>query len=152
MERAMKLLAIRARSRRELVDRLLGMGFGPLVVDKVDRRLAELGLVDDTEFALQRVRHLLSKGRSAGATRIDLVANGLSEELIDSSLNELAVRENDLERAVALARKRMLTCRHLPDEKAFQRVARYLCSKGYDPEVAEDACRQAFGDPGPGRG
>jgi regulatory protein len=150
LERALKLLAIRARSRRELADRLMGMGFGPLVVDKVDCRLAELGLVNDDEFALQRVHHLLAKGRSAGATRVDLESHGLSDELIESCMEQLGGERSDLSRAIAVARRRLLTCGHLPAEKAFQRVARYLCSQGYDPEVAEEACRHVLPEAGPG--
>jgi regulatory protein len=149
IERAMKLLTIRARSRRELADRLIGMGFGPLVVDKVDRRLVELGLVDDNEFALQRVRHLLAKGRSTGATRVDLESHGLPTELIESYIQQAGGAPGDLERAVAVARKRLVICRHFPAVKAFQRVVRYLCAQGYEPEVAEEACRRALGDAGP---
>lgn len=151
MERAMKLLAVRARSRRELSDRLVSMGFAPVAVAKVDVRLAELGLVDDVEFALERVRHLLSRGRSAGAMRLDLASRGVAEEVIDSSIDVLARDGSDRERAVALAQRRAETCAHLPTDKAFGRVARYLCSQGYGPEVAEEACRVVFdrvaGDP-----
>jgi regulatory protein len=144
LERAMKLLAVRARSRRELSDRLLGLGFGPVAVEKVDVRLAELGLVDDVEYALERVRHLLSRGRSAGAMRQDLASRGVAEEVIDSSLGSVRSEGADRERAVALAQRRAVACRDLPADKAFARVARYLCSKGYGPELAQDACREVF--------
>jgi regulatory protein len=144
LERAMKLLAVRARSRRELSERLLSLGFGPVAVEKVDFRLAELGLVDDVEYALERVRHLLSRGRSVGAMKQDLASRGVAEEVIDSSFGSFHSEGADRDRAVALAQRRAAACGNLPADKAFARVARYLCSKGYGPEVAEDACRQVF--------
>lgn len=146
----MKLLAVRARSRRELSDRLLSMGFAPVAVEKVDVRLVELGLVDDVEFALERVRHLLSRGRSASAMKRDLASRGVAEEVIDSSIDVLEDAGGDRERAVALARRRAETCGHMPAEKAFGRVARYLCSQGYEAEVAEEVCREVFEDWGRG--
>lgn len=149
MERAARLLAVRARSRRELCDRLLGAGYSPSAVEAVERRLTELGLIDDTEFALQRVRHLFSRGTPAGAARADLRGRGVPDEVIESALAELEPQQGDEHlQALALAQKRAASCSDLPAGKAFARVARYLCSRGYGPEVAAGACRSVFGQPG----
>lgn len=145
-ERAVKLLGIRARSRRELSDRLLSMGFGPVTVERVDERLASLGLVDDREYALERVRHLLSRGRSSRAARDDLAARGITEEQIGSSVDELAPEGDDAERAVALARRRAAGIAGLDPATAYRRVARYLGAQGYDAETVQEACWEVFGE------
>lgn len=144
LDRAMKLLSVRARSRRELSDRILRWGYSHSTAEYVECRLTELGLVDDSEFALERVAHLLSGNGSFGLARRDLQRSGISEEAIDCALAEFEQGESEQERAVAIAYKRAASCRHLPDNKAFQRVARYLCSQGYGPDVAFEACRSVF--------
>ncbi|MGQ0678725.1 MAG: regulatory protein RecX [Actinomycetota bacterium] len=146
MERAMKMLTFRARSRREVSDRLLSLGFNHGTVGVVDLRLVELGWVNDVEYALERVRHLLAKGTASRAARIDLERLGLDQEAVRQALLELEAGGSESDRAKALAQNRAAGCAGLPADRAFQRVARYLCSKGYAPEVAAQACRSVFGD------
>ena len=146
LERAMKLLAVRSRSRRELADRLLGMGFGPVAVEKVDRRLAALGLVDDTEFALERVRHLLARGRSLRAAHLDLSGHGIGDDVIEFAVAEVDADQPELSRAVAIANARARRSLGETPRKTYARVARYLSAQGFDPETVEEACREVFGD------
>ena len=54
--RALGLLDQRARSRKELRDRLVAADFEPEVVDTVVDDLAGVGLVDDEAFAKEWVR------------------------------------------------------------------------------------------------
>lgn len=145
LERAMRLLAVRARSRRELVDRLKRMGYSHGTIGSVERRLTDLGLIDDTEFALERVRHLLAKGISTRSARFDLQKCGLPEDAIAVALLEFESGETEQERALAVAQQRASSCRNLPSDQAFQRVARYLYSKGYGSDVAAEACSSVFG-------
>lgn len=145
LERALRLLAVRARSRRELSDRLGRLGYSHNTIDFVELRLVDLGLIDDTEFALERVRHLLSKGVSSRSARFDLQKCGLPPDAIEVAIAEFEAGDSEQERALALAVQRACSCKNLPTDRAFQRVARYLYSKGYGPEVAAEACRAVFG-------
>ena len=53
IERAGRLLAVRARSEHEIRTRLAEAGFGPAAVEGVIGRLVELSLIDDDAFARQ---------------------------------------------------------------------------------------------------
>lgn len=145
LERAMRLLAVRARSRRELSDRLARMGYSHDTIDLVEQRMVDLGLIDDAEFALERVRHLLSKGVSSRSARFDLQKCGLPADAIEVAIAEFESGDTEQDRARALALQRASSCKNMPTDRAFQRVSRYLYSKGYGSEVAAEACRSVFG-------
>src|SRR5207245_686852 len=93
-ERALGLLAVRARSRWELERRLLQAGFDRVEVDEVLDRLERVGLVDDATFAREFAEQgfgvrrsgrravssaLLSKG-VAPSIVADIVAIGAPDE------------------------------------------------------------------------
>lgn len=148
LSRAMKLLAVRGRSRHEVTKRLIGAGFTPAVVDAVELRLVELGLLDDSAFAQECARQALAAGKSRDWIRADLAQRGLSSSVIEETISVVgAENDDDQERAFALARKRALSFGDLPPAKAYQRITRYLCQKGYGPELAGDVARRVIGDP-----
>ena len=69
--RALGLLDQRARSRKELRDRLVAADFEPDVVEDVVDDLAGVGLVDDETFAKEWVRQRHARrGKSARALNI----------------------------------------------------------------------------------
>src|ERR671917_342740 len=67
MNRALHFLGYRARSRREVRDRLRRYGYGPETVEGVVGRLVELGYLDDKEFARTATRE---KARRYGPRRV----------------------------------------------------------------------------------
>jgi regulatory protein len=62
---ALRLLAVRARSRGELERRLAQRGFGEAVVAAALDRLAEAGLVDDAAFAAAYAESRAARGADA---------------------------------------------------------------------------------------
>ena len=62
-ERALGLLAVRPRSRRELERRLLQAGFASAEVTDVLSRLERVGLVDDEAFARALAEQAFGNGR-----------------------------------------------------------------------------------------
>jgi regulatory protein len=143
-ERALGLLAVRPRSRRELELRLRRAGFDPDEVDGELGRLEAVGLVDDEAFARQVVEHELSRrgsGRRAIVSR--LAAKGVARDTIELALEEV-VPEADEERAVALARARASRLGGLAPEQAFVRLVGFLARRGYDSGVSRRAARRAL--------
>src|ERR687894_1856993 len=67
MNRALHFLGYRARSRREVCDRLRRYGYGEETVEVIVGRLEELGYLDDKEFARTVVRE---KARKYGPRRV----------------------------------------------------------------------------------
>src|SRR4029077_7542525 len=83
-ERALGLLAVRARSRRELERRLLKAGFEPDEVAEVLERLGRVCLIDDEAFARQVAEHAFGVKRSGRRAVVSsLRAAGVAHDLIE---------------------------------------------------------------------
>ncbi len=142
-ERALGLLAVRARSRRELERRLLGAGFPSEEVEDALERLERVGLVDDEAFARQVVEHGFGNkkaGRRAVAGR--LAAAGVPPAIASSAIEAHGGDEG--ERAQDLADARALRMRSVEPAKAYQRLTSLLVRRGYDSETARRAARRAL--------
>jgi regulatory protein len=141
-ERALGLLAVRARSRRELERRLLRAGFDRAEVDDELTRLEDVGLIDDEAFARQLVEHQAG-ARLAGdrAIRSALAQKGVSPGVADAILEELG---DDETRAAELATARVGRLRGLDPATAFSRLSSFLMRRGYAPNVARPAARRAL--------
>lgn len=142
-ERALGLLAVRARSRRELERRLLQAGFERDEVADVLDRLERVGLVDDEAFARQVAEHgfgVKRAGRRAVAST--LAAAGVDPEVIAGAVR---AHEGDEDaRAEDLARARAARMGALDPAKAFSRLTSLLVRRGYSPDVARCAARRAL--------
>jgi regulatory protein len=134
---------VRPRSRRELERRLIAAGFdGPEVLDVLER-LQRVGLVDDEEFA-RRVAEYQFGSRRAGRRAVTgaLLEKGVAPNVIAQVIDDAPDAEQD--RAVALASARALRMRALDPVKAFNRLTGLLMRRGYAPEVARRAAREAL--------
>jgi regulatory protein len=143
-ERALGLLAVRARSRWEIQMRLRRAGFEAEEIAETLSRLERVGLVDDEAFARQLVEHrfqVRSAGRRAVAS--ELAAKGISPEVANLVLEEMS-GPGDEERAHALAESRARRLDKLPPEKAFGRLSGLLMRRGFDPATARSAARRAL--------
>ncbi|WP_062974630.1 recombination regulator RecX [Nocardia flavorosea] len=136
-EACLRLLAVRARSRAELAQRLSAKGFAAEVIERSLDRLAEVGLVDDAEFARQwvRQRHSFSgKGRQALAQ--ELRRKGVAPEEATAALDDITV-DDEHERATELVRRKLRTLpADLDREKAIRRLVGMLARRGYGHSVA----------------
>lgn len=142
-ERALGLLAVRARSRRELERRLTQAGFDAEEVGDALERLERVGLVDDQAFARQVAEHAFGNklaGRRAVTGK--LAAAGVQPDLIASVVEELGGDEEA--RALDLARVRGARMGSLEPAKAFQRLTSLLVRRGYDGDLARRAARKAL--------
>lgn len=143
--RALRLLAVRSRSRGELEARLLRTGFDPSDVECELERLEEVGLVDDDAFARDIVRHHLTVRRSGRrAVARALAAKRVPTSTIEAALAELTGEEED-ERAESLARDRAASLSGIGPEKAYGRLVGFLARRGYDGPTARHAARVALG-------
>ena len=85
-ERALGLLAVRPRARRELERRLLAAGFDHAEVDDVLARLERVGLVDDEAFARQLAEFQFGSRRAGRrAVTSALLAKGIAPDLAASA-------------------------------------------------------------------
>jgi regulatory protein len=142
-ERALGLLAVRPRSRRELERRLLAARFESEDVQDVLTRLERVGLVDDEAFARQYAEQRFG-ARKEGSRGVEqgLRAAGIAPALAASAAE--GAPDDDEERAAELARSRASRLRGVAPQKAFARLSSLLMRRGYSPEIARTAARKAL--------
>ncbi|MGH2630955.1 MAG: regulatory protein RecX [Actinomycetota bacterium] len=142
-DRALGLLAVRPRSRRELERRLLAMGFEPSEVSDVLARLERVGLIDDGAFARQVAEYQYGSRRAGRrAVTSALLAKGIAPEVVAAVVDESPDDEGD--RALALARSRASRMAPLEPLTAFNRLTSFLVLRGYQGDVAREAARRAL--------
>ncbi|HSJ10480.1 MAG TPA: regulatory protein RecX [Longimicrobiales bacterium] len=139
---ALSLLAVRARSRGELAERLRRKGFGNAAVSAVLERLAAVGLIDDVKFAESLVRDRLRAGRR-GTTAIHAelrrrhVASDTAQEVLARVMADEDVAEDSI--CLAAAQKWLRT--H-PDDDARRRrrrLAAFLGRRGFSADAVRGA-------------
>ena len=142
-ERALGLLAVRPRSRRELERRLLAARFEAEEVEDVLVRLERVGLVDDDAFARQYAEQRFgSRKEGSRAVAQGLRAAGIAPSLAEAVSQEAP--EDEEVRAGDLARSRASRLVGVAPEKAFARLSSLLMRRGYGPEMARSAARKAL--------
>ena len=145
-DRALRLLAVRARSSHELSERLTRAGFDAEEVSSELTRLERVGLVDDEAFARDLARHhLMSRRSGRRAVVAALRAKGLPPGTIEAVLSDLqADAEDEGSRAAALAAERASRLAGLDPRVAFQRLVSFLLRRGYEPGIARGAAAAAL--------
>ncbi|HKW15026.1 MAG TPA: RecX family transcriptional regulator [Candidatus Krumholzibacteria bacterium] len=132
-DKAMRMLALRSRSKREIDDALRAMNLRDTIRTGIVRELEEIGLVDDARFAREFVA-VKKDVRRVGPHRLryDLGKLGLARTAVDEALSDFGAEEQ-LTMARALAEKQLGAS--LPNEKLVRRVIGMLRRKGYDYSV-----------------
>jgi regulatory protein len=142
-ERALRLLAVRPRSRRELGSRLRLAGFEAGEISSELDRLEEAGLIDDEAFARELAdHHLKVRGSGRRAVVGALASKGVSRETIEETLAGLEGDES--ERALEVARDRARRLTSLRPEVAYGRLVSFLARRGYDGGTSREAARVAL--------
>lgn len=154
----LRLLAIRPRSRRELLQRMRQRGYSKRTAQSVLERLDELGLVNDAELANAIVRSALERRpRGRFALAAEMRRLGLTEECIRRALDALDT-DTEVKLAVRLLRgwlarwqgelSHRLNVTNDSDEDAQQKAKLWrrafmgLSQRGFSANVIHEAFRQ----------
>ncbi|MFT3772949.1 MAG: regulatory protein RecX [Minicystis sp.] len=151
-ERALRLLSFRARSAKELTDRLLAKGEPAAQVEAVVARLLANGLVDDTRYAEARARSgMLGKARSGRRTAQDLARRGVARDVAEAAIKQVLADEGTDEVAVAerAARKKLRSLTQADPQERRQKLWAFLARQGYGPDVVRRAMRAVLDAPPP---
>ena len=142
-ERALRLLAIRARGQAELSRALRDRGFSASAITEALDHLAGAGLLDDLAAARSAVR---LRGARHGRARIarELRARGFAKETVASALDaEDATRRED--EALRKAFDRLWKARaHLAPPLRRRRVFDALTRRGFPPEKISEIIRDGY--------
>lgn len=151
--RALRLLAARGRSVREMVRRLRARGYPPDVVTDVVGRLEASGLLDDRSFAEAIARSRAERGYGPARIRADLTARGVERRVAERAVD--AVVEGDEQTRLAaidaLVRKRAGQLRGVSPHACERRLRAYLARRGFTGADVLSVVRRVMRDAGRAR-
>jgi regulatory protein len=126
----------RARSRKELADKLAARRVPPEIATALLDRFEEVGLVDDEAFARSWVASRQStKGLAPRALAQELRRKGVADDVVRDALDEVSAEEQE-QAARALVRKKLRSLSRVDDTTATRRLVGMLARKGYPSGLA----------------
>jgi len=132
----------RARSRKELGDKLASRNVPGDVATALLDRFEEVGLVDDGAFARTWVsQRQQGKGLSRRVLAQELRRKGIDDEVAKEALDEIDP-EAEAEAARELVRRKLRSLRHVDQTTAARRLVGMLARKGYPPGLAYAIVRE----------
>lgn len=142
-EAALRLLAVRARSRHELSDRLTRKGHDGEVVAEVIGALEGVGLVDDEDFTRLWVEER-TRLRPVGARKLrqELSLKGIDAATVGRVLDELFSETPEIELARRALAKRKRVAGGGDPVKRRARDHAFLVRRGFSYEVAARALKE----------
>lgn len=143
LNRAVTLLAQRARSGGEIRQKLEKAHYLEDTIDMVLYKLEKERLLDDEAFARDYAASCARRQMGKSRIRMELVRKGLPRELIDRTMEELPQEEAD-DAAIRLAQK--LLRRHNGEDtrKEMQKVLAAMARRGYSYEDSREAIEAAL--------
>ena len=136
-DRALNMLALRARSANELRRSLIRKGEPTDQVEVAVERLLRAGFLDDASFARQFARsRVLGAGFSRHRLHVELARRGVEREVASAAIDEIFADERvdeagTLER---VAKKKLETLARLDQRTQRRRLYAYLARRGYDSD------------------
>ncbi len=152
---ALRFLSYRPRSEKEVRDRLkLKIQNSKVkittqnskVIDGVIQKLKEKKFINDEEFAKGWIESRLRfKLRSLRLIKMELKQKGIDTETINNLINDEGLMINDLENAKKLIEKRIERLKGLNRQKIYEKLGRYLASKGFNWDIVKKSIDEVLG-------
>ena len=145
-DRALNMLAARARSSTELRRKLVEKGEPPALADQAIARLTTLGLLNDDEYARQVARGRLLGGASKRRVQQELWRRGVAREVADDAVSEVVADEevDEEDSAVRVARRKAASLAKLDAPTRRRRLYGFLARRGYDHAAIRAAIAQVL--------
>ncbi len=144
LDRAFRLLAIRGHSEAELAAKLRRAQVSDADIERVIADCRNYGFLNDELFSADCAEMLAGRGYGQAKIKHELRRRGVGE-FAEAAAEEL--RPGELDRATEAARyKRKLLTRENDPRKLYEKVCRFLLSRGFSPSITREAFRRS-GEP-----
>lgn len=134
-DRALNIIAARARSAAEVRRALVRNGEAPELVDRAVARLAEQGFLNDEVFAQTFTRFkVLGAGQSRRRVQAELARKGVARDVTDAAIATVFEEEGVDQRSIVeqAARKKLRSLAKLEPAVRRRRLYGFLARRGYD--------------------
>lgn len=129
------LLKFRLRSEREIREKLKHKKFSEEIIDETISYFAQLGLIDDRQFASRWIASRLHKPFGARRIQHELIDKGIERNIIEDEIKHAQESYCEEDIVFDLARERRRKYEGLDPQKAKQRLFGYLSRRGFSPDV-----------------
>lgn len=144
---ALRFLSYRPRSEKEVRERLRirnqesGIKNLNSIIDQVIQKLKEYNFINDLEFARKWIESRMKfRPRSLRLIKLELKKKGISDETIQTIIHDSKfIIHSDLEQARKLVKKRLSRYKGLDRQKTYEKLGRFLASKGFDWNTIKDS-------------
>ncbi len=138
-EKAFRLLAVRARSRKELADRLGDAGYDKSNITDIIDMLEQQHYINDAEFAVMFARsRMISKPCGRLLLRRELKQKGLDDAHIERAIAEVFKDTDEVRTARQVAEKRRKRLASVDEAKARKRITDLLLRRGFSWDVVHE--------------
>jgi len=137
---ALNLLSFRARSEKEISEKLKRRGFSRENIEEAKEDLRRVNLLNDYEFACSWIKDRM-KNRPRGIVLLkqELIKKGVKKEIIDKALGECYPEADEVKIASELIKKREKRYKYLDKQTARKRMSGFLLRRGFSYEVVKEA-------------
>lgn len=136
---AVKYLAYRARTEREVVLKLRERGFGEIEIAKAMKHLAEKKYVDDLQYAYDYIVYALERKKGRFKIEVELKNKGVSQFHIEDAIYRfeeergMELRDVEIENAYKIREQILNGCEM--DRKIRDKIGRKMSYLGYSTDI-----------------
>lgn len=134
----LKYLSYHDYPSEKLKKKLLTKGFDEMAVDRAMDQFMTRGLVDDYDYALNKIHHYLRLGYGLNRSAVNLKKEGIPASIIDQALDEFT-NDIEIDRAVALVKKLYNENNTRSPAALVSSIKNKLFNKGFSEETVNEA-------------
>lgn len=140
LNRTYNFLSYRPRSEKEVRDYLKKKKADNLITERIIQSLKLSKFLDDNEFTKWWIEQRSKiKPKALRVIRLELKQKGIGKDLIDRILEEKDFEfVSEYDKAVSLAQKKADRLKNEDPKKRYEKLARFLASKGFDWETIKE--------------
>lgn len=139
----MSYLSFKARTEKEIVDKLKQKGYNDNSIEYALNKLKEYNLIDDYAYGKAYIQDR-QNFKKAGKRLIkqELILKGIDKELIDQLIEENVDEEEEYRRAIEIAEKKIKSLKGKDRNTIYRRLSGLLARKGYSFDIISKICKE----------
>lgn len=144
---ALTLLSYRARTEKEIVERMRKKGYEQSDIEEVVNYLKQEGYINDKTFAEMYIKDK-SEIHKYGQNRIktELYKKGISKELVNNLIKKILNSDEEYEKAKELAMKKIKSYHKDSKQAQYRKLSGFLARKGYSYDVISKVLKEIINE------
>ncbi len=145
--RGMQILSRRMISERDLTRKLSAERRSPAIRDDAMAQLKRYGFFDDSRYAAAFIRSQMARGvKSRLYLKQKLWEKGIDKEMAELAIEMELEGFDEQDAVMELAKKKLRSLKHLPADKARNRLISFLRGKGFSWDTINSAVKTVLAD------